>query len=113
MSNIEQRARNRGEHDGSITARHRHLPVTESIALPPDYAVRPMSDYMGLSERHRCPQCQTQMVHARTEPASLRLDVRAFECVNCDHIHKDHLTADPMTSSEVVRWFLGELKTPN
>jgi hypothetical protein len=53
------------------------------------------------------------MVLARTMPARLGFDVRTFECVNCDHIHKEHLKADPMTSSEVLGWLLGELKVPN
>jgi hypothetical protein len=72
-----------------------------------------MSGYKGLIERHRCQKCQAQMVLARTKPARLGFDVRTFECVNCDHIHKEHLAADPMTSSEVLGWFCGELKTPN
>ena len=49
---------------------------------------------------------------ARTLHASA-LGIRTFECVNCDHIHKEHLKADPMTSSEVLGWLLGELKVPN
>jgi hypothetical protein len=53
------------------------------------------------------------MVLARTTPARLGFDVRTFECVNCDHIHKGHFAADPMTSSEALGWLLGELKTPN
>ena len=72
-----------------------------------------MSDYMGSIERPRCPRCQTQMMLARTMPARLGFNVRTFECVNCDHIHKEHLKADPITSSEVLGWLLGELKTPN
>jgi hypothetical protein len=72
-----------------------------------------MSDHTGLIERHRCPKCQTQMVLARTTPARLGFDVRTLECANCHHIHKEHRAADPMTSSEVLGWFLGELKTPN
>ena len=87
--------------------------MTESVALPPDHAVRPMSDNRGLIEPYRCPKCQTQMVLARTKAARFGFDVRTFECVNCDHIHKEHLAADPMTSSEVLGWFRGELKTPN
>jgi hypothetical protein len=72
-----------------------------------------MSDYMDLIESLRCPECQAQRVLARTKPARLGLDARTFERINRDHIHKDHLAADPMTSSEVLRWFLGELKAPN
>ena len=113
MSNIDQRVGNFGEHAASITVPLRHLPMTGSFALSPEHAVRPMSHHTGLIERHRCPKCQTQMVLKRIAPARLGFDVRTFECINCDHIHKEHRAADPMTSSEVLGWFLGELKTPN
>jgi len=53
------------------------------------------------------------MMLARTKPARLGIDVRTFECVNCDHIHKEHLATDPMTSLEALGWLLGGLKTPN
>ena len=72
-----------------------------------------MSRSMSLIERHHCPKCRTQMMLARTKLARLGFDVRRFACVNCYHAHKEHLAADPMTSSEVLGWFLGELKTPN
>src|ERR1035437_1767249 len=39
LTNIDQRLRNSREHAGSITAPLRHLPVTESFALPPDLKV--------------------------------------------------------------------------
>jgi hypothetical protein len=113
VSNIDQRGWHSGEHAGSITVPLRHLPMTGSFALSPEHAVRPMSHHTGLIERHRCPKCQTQMVLKRIAPARLGFDVRTFECINCDHIHKEHRAADPMTSSEVLGWFLGELKTPN
>jgi len=40
VSNIDQRLRNSEEHAGSITARPRLLPVTESFALPPNNGKR-------------------------------------------------------------------------
>jgi hypothetical protein len=39
VSSIDHRLLNPGEHGGSITAPLRHLPVTESFALPPDLKV--------------------------------------------------------------------------
>ena len=36
VSCIDQQFRNSEEHAGYITAPYRHLPVTESVALPPD-----------------------------------------------------------------------------
>jgi hypothetical protein len=40
VSCIDRRLGNREEHAGSITGPLRHLPVTESFALPPDKGVQ-------------------------------------------------------------------------
>jgi hypothetical protein len=46
------------------------------------------------------------MVKKMNEDEKQKVDTKAalrtFECVNCDHIHKEHLAADPMASSEVL-----------
>jgi hypothetical protein len=35
---------------------------------------------------HPCPECRSPMVLARIKPARLSFDLRAFECVRCNHV---------------------------
>ena len=44
-------------------------------------------------------------------PGRLKFDVRTFECVKCDHLEKLFPANDPI-QSDVLGWFLGELKAP-
>jgi ssDNA-binding Zn-finger/Zn-ribbon topoisomerase 1 len=59
-----------------------------------------------------CPKCQGPMVLARIVPGRLHFDLRTFECVKCDHVEKTLVATDPMRSSNVLGWFLGELRSP-
>jgi len=49
---------------------------------------------------------------ARIMPGRLKFDLRTFECVNCDHVEKTLVAADPIGSSDVLGWLLGELRSP-
>jgi hypothetical protein len=37
-------------------------------------------------EIHPCPDCRAPMALSRISPAELDLEVRSFECFNCDNI---------------------------
>jgi hypothetical protein len=51
------------------------------------------------------------MMLSRIMPGRLKFDLRTFECVKCDHVKKILVAIDPI-QSDVVGWFLGELRAP-
>jgi hypothetical protein len=59
-------------------------------------------------ESRRCARCEAQMVLARITPARLGFNSQAFECVQCGHLEKVLIAADPI-QSDVLGWLLGEL----
>jgi hypothetical protein len=100
----------------SITAQLRHLPVTESFALPPDLKVECMTDYLAAIpllaiQRLRCPKCQRRMMLARTSPGPTGFDLRTFDCSKCDYAEHIAIASDPMKSGN-VGWLVGELQPP-
>ena len=60
-------------------------------------------------ESPECPKCQVML--SRTMPGRLKFNLRTFECVNCDHVEKVLVAIDPIQSN-VLGWFLGELRAP-
>jgi hypothetical protein len=93
-------------------------PVTESFALPPDPRWNAMPDLnytatipLVAIESDVCPKCQGPMMLSRIMPGRLNFDLRTFECVKCDHVEKVLAATDPMHSN-VLGWFLGELRPP-
>jgi hypothetical protein len=63
-------------------------------------------------ESRGCAKCEAQMVLARITPALLGFNSQAFECVQCGHLEKALIEADPMQSN-VLGWLLGELRPPS
>jgi Zn ribbon nucleic-acid-binding protein len=61
-------------------------------------------------ERPRCPKCQRRMKLQRVAPGPKGTEVRSFECAKCDHAETRALP-DPMKSG-AVKWFAGELRSP-
>ena len=102
---------------GSITAPSWQLPVTESVALPPDQGMhhmpqpntRPEPSLIPI-ERPRCPQCSNRMSLAMISPASEGYDSRTFECAKCNHTMTRTVARDPM--SDRSGWQYSELKAP-
>ena len=39
-------------------------------------------------ERPRCPKCQARMMLARIESGSAGSNLRTFECIKCEQVHK-------------------------
>src|ERR1035441_9150193 len=80
---------------------HRQPSVTESVALPPDPRRNAMADSKYAAaisliavESDPCPKCQGPMILARIMPGRLNFDLRAFECVRCNHIEKALVAID-------------------
>src|ERR1035437_9888853 len=93
LTNIDQRLRNSREHAGSITAPLRHLPVTESFALPPDLKVEcndrsSSRNPAARIHRLRCPKCRTRMMLTRISPVPGGFELRTLDCSKCDHVEK-------------------------
>lgn len=63
-------------------------------------------------ESRGCVKCEAQMVLARTTPARLGFNSQAFECVQCGHLEKILIAADPIQSN-ALGWLLGELRPPS
>jgi transposase-like protein len=61
-------------------------------------------------ERPRCPRCQRRMKLERVSPGSKGFEHRLFECAKCDHA-ETRAVPDPI-QSKAVRWFAGELRSP-
>jgi hypothetical protein len=105
-------------HAGSITGPTRHLPVTESVALPPDPGMhhmpqshmRPEPSLIPV-ERPRCPRCQNRMMFAFIMPGPPGYDVRNFECVKCAHIETRMICKDPMKAGS-AGWANSDLNPP-
>jgi hypothetical protein len=92
-----------------ITALYRHLPVTESVVVPPE----PRRSVMITVHRPPCPKCQTTTMLARIAPGPSGFDMRTFECPACEHVHQRAVElVDPMQSQETLSWFQGELRAP-
>jgi hypothetical protein len=89
-------------------ARHGHLPVTESVVLPPDARDCIMSTFY----RPPCPKCKAKTMQARITPGRSGFDIRRFECPACDHVHQRVALADPMKSAAMAAWLRGELRAP-
>jgi hypothetical protein len=78
----------------SITAiPSRHIPVTESVELPPYEGSIMQKSYFQPEhvnvqlQRPACSKCSTHMTLARIMPARVGFDLRTFECPKCDHVH--------------------------
>jgi hypothetical protein len=54
------------------------------------------------------PKCQGPMMLARIMPGRLNFDLRASECVRCNHVEKALIATAPMRSSDALGWLLGE-----
>jgi hypothetical protein len=52
------------------------------------------------------------MILSCISPPRAALDLRTFECGKCHHVKKVIVDVDPMKSN-VIGWFLGELRPPN
>ena len=84
--------------------------------LPPDSGVHQMPQAYHSEpsllpiERPRCPKCQGRMMLARIELGPARADLRTFECLKCEHVHKV-LVEDPMNSGN-AGWQNSDLKPP-
>jgi hypothetical protein len=88
---------------------YRHLPVTESVVLPPDARDCIMSTFY----RPPCPKCKAITMLARITSGPSGFDIRTFECPFCDHVHQRVVAlADPMKSRETAGWLRGELRAP-
>ena len=109
MSCIDQRVGPQGGRLFPITAQKRHLPVTESIVLPPDARDRIMSTFY----RPPCPKCKARLMLARITPSSVGFDIRTFECPACKEAFQRVITrGDPMKSPITEGWLRGELRAP-
>jgi hypothetical protein len=51
------------------------------------------------------------MMLSRIMPGRLKFDVRTFDCIKCDHVEKVMVAIDPIQSN-MLGWFLGELRRP-
>jgi transposase-like protein len=61
-------------------------------------------------ERPRCPRCQRRMKLERVSPGPKGFEHRSFECSKCDRA-ETRAVPDPIKSN-AVRWFAGELRSP-
>jgi hypothetical protein len=105
VSNIDQPPRELEEHAGSVSRPIQGwnaMGNSEHTAAIPRIAV----------ESDPCPKCQGPMMLARVMPGRLKFDLRTFECVNCDHVKRTLVAADPISSSDALGWLLGELRSP-
>jgi len=62
-------------------------------------------------ESQECSKCQGPMMLSHIMPGRLKFDVRTFDCIKCDHVEKVMVAIDPIQSN-VLGWFLGELRRP-
>lgn len=72
-----------------------HLPVAESVALPPEFWVSIMPSLAVLLDpsriaiqSHTCPKCLGPMVLTHIKPSRIGFELRTFQGVNCDHVDK-------------------------
>jgi len=67
-----------------------------------------------LSSTSTAPQCQTEMMLARTAPAARGFDWHTFKCLCCDYALKTMTPfSDPMTSEKMSKWLEGQLRALN
>ena len=62
-------------------------------------------------ESQECPKCQGPMIPPGIMPGRLKFDIRTLECVKRQHVEKAFVAIDPI-QSDVLGWFLGELRAP-
>src|SRR5258708_16115210 len=108
----------KGKSTDPITAHLRLLPVTESVALPPEARWNAMTDYpaaipLFAIQQLRCPKCRARMKLARTSPGPTGFELKRFDCSECDHVDQIAIPSDDPMKSDDVGWFLGELQPPN
>src|SRR5258705_7443218 len=83
----------------------RLLPVTESVALPPEARWNAMTDYpaaipMFAIQQLRCPKCRAHMKLARTSPGPTGFEIKRFDCSECNHVEQIAIPSDdPMKSA--------------
>jgi hypothetical protein len=61
--------------------------------------------------RPGCPKCEGRMILAATAPGPEGLELRTFECRECDHSFTNAVAKDPMNTVS-AGWIAGELKAP-
>jgi hypothetical protein len=96
-----------------ITAATGHLPVTESVVLPPDPGDHIMPSLAVLFDPsriailpHPCPKCFGPMVLAHIRPSRIGFEKRTFQGVNCDH------TDRVITETDSTKWMRSGLRSP-
>ena len=97
----------------SITVPNWHLPVAESVALPPDLRRSIMPSLAVLFDpsriaikSHTCPKCQGSMVLTRIKPSHIGFEMRTFQGVTCDHVDK------VVTETYSRKWMSSGLRAP-
>jgi hypothetical protein len=96
----------------AITALYRHLPVTESVALPPNAGnIMHSSQFLTAIERPRCSRCQTRMMLEPVSRGPIGFEHRLFECPKCDHVEITVIASDPF-KSKAAGWLAGDLTAP-
>jgi len=85
-----------------------HLPVTESILLPPDVEGR---NHERVLQTTRLTCKNMTMLITRSLSG---YDIRTFECPACDDVHRRVVVlVDPMKSRTTAGWLRSELRAPN
>jgi hypothetical protein len=76
----------------------------------PQSQTRPEPSLLPI-ERPRCPKCQSgRMMLARITPGPNHSDLRTFECLKCDYVHKV-VVEDPLKSAG-TGWDNSDLYAP-
>ena len=61
--------------------------------------------------RPGCPKCAGRMMLVGIAPGLAGLELRTFECRNCNHGFTNAVVKDPM-NTVAAGWITGELKAP-
>ena len=61
--------------------------------------------------RPGCPKCAGRMMLVGIAPGPAGLELRTFECRNCNHGFTNAVVKDPM-NTVTAGWITGELKAP-
>ena len=61
--------------------------------------------------RPGCPKCEGRMMLVGIAPGPAGLELRTFECRNCNHGFTNAVVKDPM-NTVTAGWITGELKAP-
>jgi hypothetical protein len=59
-----------------------------------------------------CPKCGATTVLARIMPGPSGIDIRTFDCLECDIYRMVSDLADPMKAAKTSGWLQGELRAP-